>query len=106
MAYEIEITDIAIDELRNIRVFDRRRLVDMMRSQLTHQPTVATKNRKRLDAAVPDFEHVPPIWELRVGDYRAFYDVDDTTRTVYIRAVREKRHGQTTEDIIHERGNP
>jgi mRNA-degrading endonuclease RelE of RelBE toxin-antitoxin system len=23
-----------------------------------------------------DFEHVPPVWELRAGKFRLFYDVD------------------------------
>jgi len=41
-----------------------------------------------------------PVWQLRVGDYPVFYDVDDSEHTVYIRAVREKKTDQTTEDII------
>lgn len=103
MAYEIEITDLAVGELKHIRAFHRRSVVDAIRSQLTHQPTVATRNRKRLDALVPEFEHVPPIWELRLGDYRVFYDVDESSQMVYVRAVRQKKHSQTTEDVIHER---
>ena len=103
MAYEIEITDLAVGELKDIRVFDRRRVLDAIRSQLTHQPTVATRNRKRLDAAAPGFEHVPPIWELRVGDYRVFYDAEESKRVVCVRAVRHKNHEQTTKDVIHER---
>jgi len=102
-AYEIEITDLAAEELRDIRVFDRRRVVDAIRKQLTHQPTVTTRNRKRLDAAVPDFEHTLPIWELRVGEYRVFYDVDESSHSVYVRAIRRKKPDQATEDIIHER---
>jgi mRNA-degrading endonuclease RelE of RelBE toxin-antitoxin system len=76
--------------------------VDEVRGQLSHQPTLATRNRKRLETAVPDFEHAPPIWELRVGDYRVFYDVDGANEVVLVRAVRRKQQGQTTEDIIHE----
>lgn len=75
--YEIEIADLAAEELKDIRLFDRRRVVDAIRNQLAHQPTVATTNRKRLQSAVPEFEHTPPIWELRVGEYRVFYDVDE-----------------------------
>jgi mRNA-degrading endonuclease RelE of RelBE toxin-antitoxin system len=56
--------------------------------------------------AVPDFEHVPPIWELRIGDYRAFYDVDEAARTVSVRAIRRKGPGQTTGEIIDERDDP
>ena len=77
-AYLIELTEHAVGELK---------------------PTVATRNRKRLEVASPSFEHVPPIWELRVGEYRVFYDVDESARTVYVRAVRLKEPHQTTEDI-------
>jgi hypothetical protein len=72
MAYRIVLTDLAVDELKHIRAFDRRRIVDGISGELAHQPTVATRNRKCLGPVVPDFEHVPPIWELRVGDYRIF----------------------------------
>jgi mRNA-degrading endonuclease RelE of RelBE toxin-antitoxin system len=37
---------------------------------------------------------------LRVGDYRVFYDVQETKRVVYIRAVRLKPQGLQTEDIL------
>lgn len=102
MPFKIEITDLAESELMAIHVFDRRTIVDKVREQLTHQPTEETRNRKRLNSAVPAFDHVPPVWELRVGDYRVFYDVDATSQTAFIRAVRLKRRGQTTEDLIHE----
>jgi mRNA-degrading endonuclease RelE of RelBE toxin-antitoxin system len=105
MAYEIELTSLAVNELKAIRVYDRRRIVDEIKKQLSHQPTVATRNRKCLDAASPGFEHVPPVWELRVEDYRVFYDVNEAAQKVYVRAVRLKEPEQTTEDIIHERDN-
>jgi mRNA-degrading endonuclease RelE of RelBE toxin-antitoxin system len=106
MAYVIELADLVVDELKAIRAFDRRRIVDEINGQLAHQPTVATRNRKCLTAAVPDFEHMPPIWELRIGDYRVFYDVDEAARTVSVRAVRRKGHGLTTGEIIDERDDP
>jgi mRNA-degrading endonuclease RelE of RelBE toxin-antitoxin system len=43
---------------------------------------------------------VAPIWELRVGDYRVFYDVSAAESVVYVRAVRRKRRGTKTEDIL------
>jgi mRNA-degrading endonuclease RelE of RelBE toxin-antitoxin system len=104
-AFDIEITDLAADELRGIRLYDRRRIVEEIQSQLEDQPTLITKNRKLLEGAVPDFEHVAPIWELRVSEFRVFYDVDEFARVVFVRAVRRKRQVQTTEDLIHERDN-
>jgi mRNA-degrading endonuclease RelE of RelBE toxin-antitoxin system len=99
-AYAIEVTDLAVEELRQLRAFDRRPILDAIHHQLTCEPTVITRNRKRLEPLVPNFEAVPPIWELRVGDYRIFYDVDEDEKIVYIRAVRYKEPGQTTEDIV------
>ena len=104
-AFESEIADLAAEELRAIRLFDRRRILEQIHSQLETQPAIATRNRKRLDGAIPDFEHVPPIWELRVGEFRVFYDVDELAGFVAIRAVRRKLQRQTTEDVIHERDN-
>ena len=71
--YAIEITDLAIEELRNIRAFERRPILEVIRQQLTYKPTVITRNRKLLESLIPSFEIVPPIWELRVGEYRVFY---------------------------------
>jgi mRNA-degrading endonuclease RelE of RelBE toxin-antitoxin system len=99
MVYQIELTELAVSELKAIRAFERRRLVDELRKQLVHEPSAVTRNRKRLEAVSPGFEHVPPIWELRVGEYRVFYDVDEATQTVYVRAVRLKEPHQRTEDI-------
>lgn len=106
MAYSIELADLVVGELKAIRAFDRRRIVDEINGELAHQSAVATRNRKRLGAVVPDFEYIPPVWELRVGDYRVFYDVDEATRIVNVRAVRLKGQGRTTEEIIDERNDP
>ena len=101
--FEIEVVDLAVQELKEIRAFDRQRIIEQIDSQLGDVPTESTRNRKRLDSAVPDFEHVAPIWELRVGEFRVFYDVDETARMVFVRAIRRKLPENTTEDVIRER---
>ncbi|MGH9881542.1 MAG: type II toxin-antitoxin system RelE family toxin [Pyrinomonadaceae bacterium] len=40
------------------------------------------------------------MWELRVGEYRVFYDVADEEQVVYIRAIRKKPAGKRTEEIL------
>jgi hypothetical protein len=70
--YAIEVTDLAIEELSNIRAFERRPILEAIRQQLTYEPTVTTRNRKLLESLIPSFESVPPIWELRIGAYRIF----------------------------------
>lgn len=99
MAHEIRLTGTAAAELRSCRVFEQRQIVDAMDNQLRQEPTVETRNRKCLHGLAPTFEHRPPVWELRIGEIRVFYDVDEAARLVNIRAIRRKRQGQTTEDI-------
>jgi hypothetical protein len=53
--------------------------------QLKHQPTVQTKNRKRMRP------NPLATWELRIGNLRAYYDVlSEPEPTVLIVAVGMK----------------
>ncbi len=99
MPYEIKIHDLAADELDGLRAYDHRIILDAIEEQLSHQPTVRTRRRKCLAKLAPSFEHVPPVWQLRVGDYRVFYDVAELEHEVHVRAVRRKGPEQTTGDI-------
>ena len=49
-----------------------------------------TRNRKPLHGFVPPWPHTPPVWEIRVGDFRVFYDVDELAKVVTVRRVIEK----------------
>jgi mRNA-degrading endonuclease RelE of RelBE toxin-antitoxin system len=49
---------------------------------------------------IPPWVAEPPVWELRAGSYRIFYDVSPEDRTVYVRAIREKPPEKTTEEIL------
>ncbi|MEN6449736.1 MAG: type II toxin-antitoxin system RelE/ParE family toxin [Thermoguttaceae bacterium] len=88
------------DDLSGIRPYERQRLLDQIDQQLEHEPTRETRNRKPLRGLVPPWEHIEPVWELRAGDYRVFYDVNEASRQVIVRAVRRKRPHQSTEDIL------
>jgi len=61
---------------------------------------VRTRNRKPLANLIPPWTAELPIWELRVGAYRVFYDVSEEEKVVYVRAVRKKPAGTTTEEIL------
>lgn len=74
MAFDILFTDLAEQEIKELRAYDRRTIVAEMKKQLEHQPNVETRNRKCLENVVPDFEFDPPLWELRVDEFRIFYD--------------------------------
>jgi mRNA-degrading endonuclease RelE of RelBE toxin-antitoxin system len=100
MPYQIEVMQPAAEELKGLRAFDQRRIVDEIEVKLRDEPTQPSRNQKWLPGLVPAFPHTPPVWELRVGDYRVFYDVDADAEVVHVRAVRHKGQGQTTEDIV------
>jgi mRNA-degrading endonuclease RelE of RelBE toxin-antitoxin system len=87
-------------DLGRIRAFDRKLVLDAIEKQLAHEPDTETRNRKMLTCLVPTFKAVPPIWQLRVGNYRVFYDVDEKEKIVWVRAVRKKPAHRTTEEIL------
>ena len=81
-------------------MYYRNQILDAIEEQLTHEPNIKTNNRKLLEDLIPPWQTVESIWELRVGEYRAFYDVSPTESAVYVRAVRRKPRGTKTEDIL------
>jgi mRNA-degrading endonuclease RelE of RelBE toxin-antitoxin system len=99
MPYTIEFRDVAYTELQTIKPFYRRRIVDTIDQQLVHAPVTETRNRKKLVGFQPDFDHDDPVWELRVGQYRVYYDVNQEANVVVVRAIREKPPHMTTEQI-------
>ena len=48
----------------------------------------------------PAFEHAAPVWELRVGEFRVFYDGQPKEGIVFVRAIRRKSGGKTTAEIV------
>ncbi len=98
--YAIEYAEGVADDLAGLRAFDRKTLLDRIEEQLTHQPTQETRNKKILIGLTPPWEYVEPIWELRIGEYRVFYDVDEEAQHVAVRAIRHKPPHKTTEEIL------
>ena len=71
MPFKITITDDAERQLRSLPVRDQRILEAAIKSRLEHEPTKVTKAIKRLRPNLfADFE-------LRVGDLRVLYNVDE-----------------------------
>lgn len=88
------------EDLASLRAFERKRILNEIEKQLTYDATRVSKNRKMLVGLVPPWEYVEPVWELRVGEHRIFYDVDEEKSIVIIRAVRYKPPHKTTEEIL------
>ena len=86
VAYRIEYTDSAIDDIAYFKKYERVVIVTAIEEQLTHEPIREVRNRKPMEP------NALARWEVRVGTYRIFYDVEVIDRVVLIKAVGWKEH--------------
>jgi mRNA-degrading endonuclease RelE of RelBE toxin-antitoxin system len=83
--YEVEYTIEAIEDLKLYRKHERQLIVDQIDEQLSHEPSHETRNRKRLRPnSVAEFE-------LRITQFRVFYDVDENKKVVRLKPSATKR---------------
>jgi mRNA-degrading endonuclease RelE of RelBE toxin-antitoxin system len=97
--FELRFAQGALDDLEAVPRFQRGTLLDMIERQLSTTPMSPSRNRKKLSGLIPPWDQVRPVWELRVGEYRAFYDVDVAANVVIVQAIRRKGR-KTTKDIL------
>jgi mRNA-degrading endonuclease RelE of RelBE toxin-antitoxin system len=79
--YVVEFTPEALEDLKSFRKFEQNEIIDGIEAQLKYEPTVETRHRKQLrpnDIAE---------WELRLGKFRVFYNVEEEGLMVSIEAV-------------------
>ncbi len=97
--YSILYEETALRELEALRPHEARWIVDEVGRHLAWEPLRPTRAKKRLTGLLPPWVQVRPVWRLRVGDFRVFYDADERGRAVTIHAVRRKGT-RTTEEIL------
>ncbi len=85
-SYKIEVTEEAKTDLAYYTAFERKIMVSQIHHQLSEEPMVETKNRKPLR------DNPVASWELRVGKFRVFYEVDDPARLIVVVSVGHKEH--------------
>lgn len=85
-AYNIEVNEESKEDLNYYTVAERKIVVSQIRVQLEDQPSTETRNRKKLR------DNPMATWELRIGKFRIFYEVDDSTHLVTIVVVGHKEH--------------
>ncbi|MCK5329086.1 MAG: type II toxin-antitoxin system RelE/ParE family toxin [Candidatus Latescibacteria bacterium] len=89
MRYEIVFAESVREHLRSLRVDQRVVLLDAIEEQLVYEPLIETRNRKLLRP-----NPLAP-WELRIGDFRVFYEVaSDEPSVVRILAVGRKERNR------------
>ncbi|MFQ5684380.1 MAG: type II toxin-antitoxin system RelE/ParE family toxin [Candidatus Binatia bacterium] len=98
--YAVRFAVDVIKDLKKLSAYRRNLILEVIDTQLSHEPTSPTRNRKLLVNLIPPWDAEPPVWELRVGEYRVFYDVSEAEKTVYVRAIRRKPPGKRTEEIL------
>ena len=86
--FHLEITESARDDLRFLKPFEQRRILDAISQQLPNEPLTATRHRKPLRP------NDLSTWELRVGKYHIFYDAEEKSVTVRIKAIGWKEHNR------------
>ena len=85
MPFQISFTPSAEADLAHFKAADRHVIIEAIRVHLLTDADIESRRRKRLNA-----NPVAP-WELRVGDHRVFYEVEEGA-TVTILAVGVKEH--------------
>lgn len=90
MRFIVEWTDSALEDLDFFKTYEQTLILDQLADQLRYEPATESRNRKPLD---PN-----PLgeWELRIGAYRVFYNMDATGGTVKITAIGYKEHNMLT----------
>lgn len=78
MPYRIEYSPEAEDHLRMLTARQQMAILDTVDEQLVHQPAVETRNRK------PMRPNPMAPWELRAGNLRVYYEVEDTPEPVVL----------------------
>jgi mRNA-degrading endonuclease RelE of RelBE toxin-antitoxin system len=85
LPYRIEYSPDAEEHMRTLTSRQQAIILETVERQLTHQPTIETRNRK------PMRPNLVAPWELRIGNLRVYYDVEhEPEATVYVRAVGVK----------------
>jgi len=91
--YEIEFSDDALQDLESLKKNEQNEVLDEIDASLRYEPAVETRNRKRLRP------NQTAEWELRIGQFRVFYDVYEAVKIVSIEAV-----GLKVGSFLHFRG--
>ena len=88
MPYRIAFSRNSLSHLQVFTTREQRIIASAITEQLSYEPTVPTRNRKQMRP------NLIAIWELRRGNFRVYYDVDEEESIVDIRAIGMKEGNQ------------
>jgi mRNA-degrading endonuclease RelE of RelBE toxin-antitoxin system len=82
--FTIIVTEGAESDLGSLTPYVQRLILDGLAVHLSRLPTETTRRIKSLRT------NSVAEWELRLGDYRVLYNVNDQERTVTVQVIGEK----------------
>lgn len=85
MNYQILVSPEAIEHLREFTAREQSLILDQINTHLLYEPGVITRRRKRMRP-----NPLSP-WELRIEEFRVFYDIEEEVAEVRIIAIGRKR---------------
>jgi mRNA-degrading endonuclease RelE of RelBE toxin-antitoxin system len=88
VSFHIETSSDALAHLQTLSKYDQIKVLDGIELHLTHNPMTPTRNRKQMRS------NLISTWELRIGGFRVYYDVEDENQKVLIRAIGIKKHNR------------
>jgi mRNA-degrading endonuclease RelE of RelBE toxin-antitoxin system len=88
LPFRIEYSPDSAEHLQALTARQQAIILDTVDRQLAHQPNIETKNRKPMRP-----NPVAP-WELRIGNLRVYYDLDEAEQVAYIRAIGVKQRNR------------
>lgn len=84
--FETRLVDSALGDLEFLKKFEQLYVIAEVEQHLSLEPAMPTRRRKLLrpnDLAT---------WELRLGAFRVFYEVDPQGMIVWVKAIGRKEH--------------
>ncbi len=88
--YEIVLKRSAIADLDGMQKYYATQIADAMKKHLKHEPTKVSKTRIKRLRGISN-----PDYRLRIGEYRAFYTVDEEASQVEVLRVMHKNETQS-----------
>ncbi len=70
MPFEVQYSEEAVEQLKELRAFDRSTILDQIEMVISVNPTLESKARIKLLR-----QPAPTQYRLRVGEFRVFYNV-------------------------------
>jgi mRNA-degrading endonuclease RelE of RelBE toxin-antitoxin system len=86
--FEIKLTEEAIEDLRWFKKTEQAYILDELEAAVSKEPAAETRNRKRLRP------NQLAEWEVRIGDFRVFYDIDQESKLIKIQAAGYKERNK------------